>query len=64
MLVISERLRGRGRESRAEVDMRIFSVYWFEAGRIAKRRVFADETEARAAAGPARADVDDGEGGQ
>ena len=37
LLVVGERLRGRGRESGAEVDMCVYSVYWFEDDRIATR---------------------------
>jgi ketosteroid isomerase-like protein len=52
LLVVSERLRGRGRGSGAEVDMRIFAAYWFEAGKVVKRRVFDSEADALEAAGP------------
>ena len=45
-LVLKERLRGCGRESGAEVDMTIVAVYWFEDGRVAKRRVFDSAAEA------------------
>lgn len=51
VVVVVEHLRGRGRESRAEVEMRIHSVYWFEDGRIVRRRAFTGgEEEALAAA--------------
>jgi len=50
-LVLRERLCGRGRESGAEVDMTIVSVYWFRDRQIAKRRVFDSEGEALAAVG-------------
>jgi ketosteroid isomerase-like protein len=51
VLVVIERLRGRGRASSAEVEMQIFSVYWFEQGKIVKRRAFTTEDEALEAAG-------------
>ena len=50
LLVVVERLRGKGRESGAEVDMRIFAVYWFAGGRVVKRRVFTELDDAVAAA--------------
>ena len=50
LLVVGERLRGRGRESGAEVDMCVYSVYWFEDDRIAKRRVFDRAEDALEAA--------------
>ena len=49
--VIAEHLHGHGRESGAEVEMNVFSVYWFENGRIKRRRAFTSEAEALAAAG-------------
>jgi ketosteroid isomerase-like protein len=51
VLVVKEHLRGRGRGSGAETEMQIFSVYWFEGGLIAKRRVFDNREEAVDAAG-------------
>jgi ketosteroid isomerase-like protein len=46
LVVIREHLRGKGRSSGVEVEMRIYSVYWFEQGRIVKRRVFHSRQEA------------------
>jgi ketosteroid isomerase-like protein len=51
VLVAAEGLRGRGRGSGIDVEMRIFSVYWFEAGKIAKRQPFTTREEALEAAG-------------
>jgi ketosteroid isomerase-like protein len=51
VVVLSERLWGRGRESGAEVEMRIFAVYWFEAEKVTRRRVFDNRADALEAAG-------------
>ena len=51
VLVVEERLRGRGRGSGAETEMRIFSVYWFDGGKVVRRRVFDSDREALEAAG-------------
>jgi ketosteroid isomerase-like protein len=51
VLVLKERLWGRGRGSGAEAEMRIISVYWFDSGRIVRRRVFESQEEALEAAG-------------
>jgi ketosteroid isomerase-like protein len=51
VVVVAERLRGRGRESGVEVEMRIFSAYWFEGGKIRRRAAFRERKEALAAAG-------------
>ena len=51
LVVVIEHLRGLGRESRAEVEMRIWSTYWFDQGKIVKRRAFTTEAEALEAAG-------------
>jgi ketosteroid isomerase-like protein len=50
VLVVVERLRGQGRESGAEVEMKAFSVYWFEHGKIIRRRAFTEKAEALKAA--------------
>ena len=51
VLVVAERLRGRGRESGAEVEMRVFSAYWFAEGKLKRRAAFTDPREALEAAG-------------
>jgi ketosteroid isomerase-like protein len=51
VLVACELLRGRGRSSHADVEMRIFSVYWFEEGKIRKRQPFTERHAALEAAG-------------
>jgi ketosteroid isomerase-like protein len=50
LVVESERLWGRGRESGVEVTMTIYAVYWFRAGKVVRRRVFETREEALAAA--------------
>jgi ketosteroid isomerase-like protein len=49
--LIAELLRGRGRESGVEVEMTIYSAYWFEDGKIVRRLAFTERDEALAAAG-------------
>jgi ketosteroid isomerase-like protein len=51
VLVVAELLRGRGRESGAEVEMCIFSTYWFENGKLRRRAAFIERTAALEAAG-------------
>jgi ketosteroid isomerase-like protein len=51
VLVACEFLRGRGRSSHADVEMRIFSVYWFREGKIRKRQPFTERRAALEAAG-------------
>jgi ketosteroid isomerase-like protein len=51
MLVVAELLRGRGRGSGAEVEMRVFSVYSFREGKVRRRQAFTDRDEALEAAG-------------
>ena len=42
VVVVAELLRGRGRGSGVEVEMRIFSAYWFEEGKIRRRAAFTE----------------------
>jgi ketosteroid isomerase-like protein len=51
VLVVTELLRGRGRESGVEVEMRVFSAYWFEHGKLRRRAAFTERREALEAAG-------------
>lgn len=50
-LVVEERVRGRGLESGVEVEMSIFSTYYFRDGKIARRVAYKDRGEALEAAG-------------
>ena len=52
LLVVTELLRGRGRESGVEVEMRVFSAYWFEQGKLRRRAAFTERMAALEAAGP------------
>ena len=49
--VVAERVRGRGRGSGAEVEMRVFSMYLFEEGKVRKRSAFTERNAALEAAG-------------
>jgi ketosteroid isomerase-like protein len=51
VVVVTELLRGRGRGSGAEVEMRVFSAYWFERGKIRRRAAFTERNAALEAAG-------------
>jgi ketosteroid isomerase-like protein len=51
ILVVAELLRGRGRGSGVEVEMHVFSAYWFEGRKIRRRAAFTDREEALEAAG-------------
>jgi ketosteroid isomerase-like protein len=51
LVVVAELLRGRGRGTGAEVNMRVFSAYWFKAGKVRKRRAFTQQNAAFEAAG-------------
>ena len=51
LLVVVERLRGRGRGSGAEVEMCVFAAYWFEEGKIRRRAAFTGSKAALEAAG-------------
>jgi ketosteroid isomerase-like protein len=45
-LVVVEGLRGCGRESGAWVEMRIYTLYWFEEGKVRRREAFMDKAAA------------------
>jgi ketosteroid isomerase-like protein len=49
VMVVVERLSGRGRESGIEVEMQVFSVYWAEGGKLVKRRSHRTREDALAA---------------
>jgi ketosteroid isomerase-like protein len=49
VVVIVERLFGRGRQSGAEAEMTLVAAYWFEKGKIVRRRAFETPQEALAA---------------
>jgi ketosteroid isomerase-like protein len=51
LLVVCELLRGRGRSSHAEVEMRVFSVYRLDHGKVRKRQAFTEREAALDAAG-------------
>jgi ketosteroid isomerase-like protein len=51
VLVVAELLRGRGRGSGAEVEMRVFSAYWFQDGKLRRRAAFTEPREALEAPG-------------
>ncbi len=51
VVVVTELLHGRGRESGVEVEMRVFSAYWFENGKIRKRAAFTERRQALEAVG-------------
>jgi ketosteroid isomerase-like protein len=50
VMVVGELLSGRGRESGIEVEMKVFSAYWAEGGKIARRQSFRTQEDALAAA--------------
>jgi ketosteroid isomerase-like protein len=49
-LVVAEVLRGCGRESGAWVEMRIYTVYWFEDGKVRRREACTEREIALEAA--------------
>jgi ketosteroid isomerase-like protein len=51
VVVVTGLVRGRRREGGAEVEMRIFSVYRFEQGKLRRREAFTDRNAALEAAG-------------
>ena len=51
VVVVAELLRGRGRGSGVEVEMRIFTAYWFEGSKIRRRAAFTERKAALEAAG-------------
>jgi ketosteroid isomerase-like protein len=51
VVVVAERVRGRGRQSGAEVEMHVFSTYWFEGVKVRKRSAFTERKAALEAVG-------------
>jgi ketosteroid isomerase-like protein len=51
LLVVCELLRGRGRSSHVDVEMRVFSLYRLEQGKVRKREAFTGRGDALKAAG-------------
>jgi ketosteroid isomerase-like protein len=51
LLVVCELLRGRGRSSHVDVEMRVFSLYRLDQGRVRKREAFTEREDALKAAG-------------
>ena len=49
-VILDMSFRAHGRASGAETNLRIWQVFWLEEGRIAWRKLFLDEQEAREAA--------------
>jgi ketosteroid isomerase-like protein len=59
VLVLAERLRGCGRESGAWVEMRIYTAYWFEGGKLRRREAFTEPDTALVAARRRRSAAED-----
>ena len=51
LLVVAELLRGRGVGSGVEVEMRVYSAYWFKGAKVRKRSAFSERSAALEAAG-------------
>ena len=51
LLVVAELLRGRGVGSGVEVEMRVYSAYWFKGAKVRKRSAFSERNAALEAAG-------------
>jgi ketosteroid isomerase-like protein len=51
LLVVCELLRGRGRSSHVDVEMRVFSLYRLDQGRVRKREAFTEREDALKTAG-------------
>jgi ketosteroid isomerase-like protein len=49
VVVVVERLSGRGRGSGIDVEMQVFTIYWSEGGKIVRRLSFRTRDEALAA---------------
>lgn len=51
LLVVTERLRGRDRDSKDDVEMRIYAAYWFEGEKVRRRAASTSRKAALKAAG-------------